>query len=74
MSIKGQYIARVVIDFDIPANASGYISYEDISQLILSDAYADEMCELIQQELTHHFKVTVTRETSSIEQTEDETP
>lgn len=73
MAIKGQYVARVVLDFDLPNDKPGLLPFEQIRERVLGDTITNALRDCLSDGFDmDEFKITVCRETASIEQTEDE--
>lgn len=73
MAIKGQYVARVVFDFDLPNDKPGLLPFEQIRERVLGDAITNVLRNCLSNGFDmEEFKITVYPESASIEQTEDE--
>lgn len=73
MAVRGQYVARVVLDFDLPNDTPGLLPFDQIQERVLGDAITNALRNCLNDGFdTDEFKITVCRETASIEQTEDE--
>lgn len=73
MAIKGQYVARVVLDFDLPNDTPGLLPFEQIRERALGSTITNVLRSCLADGFDmEEFKITVCPEGASIEQTEDE--
>ena len=73
MAIKGQYVARVVLDFDLPNDKPGLLPFEQIREQMLGDTITNTLRNCLNDGFdTDEFEITVCPESAFVEQTEDE--